>query len=77
MADAGLLSVIDTSTMDGRDYLIRQLTWAGHEFLDATRDNAVWKKVTERVLKGGASWTFDLVKEWAKHEVRSRLGLPE
>jgi hypothetical protein len=76
MAEAGLLSVTDTYEPSSPYYLIHRLTWAGHEFLDATRDEAVWKKVTERVLKTGASWTFDIVKEWAKHELRTRLGLP-
>ena len=62
--------------MSGPDYFVHRLTWPGHEFLAATRDETVWKRVTERVLKGGASWTFDIVKEWAKHEFKTRLGLP-
>jgi hypothetical protein len=40
------------------------------------RDDTVWKKAKEHVLKPGASWTFDILKEWLKAEAKSRLGLP-
>lgn len=76
LSEAGLLSVIDASTHDGEDYIVRRMTWAGHEFLDALRDDTIWKKAKEHVLKPGASWTFDILKEWAKHEIKERLGLP-
>ena len=77
MEEAGLLSVIDTSDMQSRDYIIQRMTWDGHEFLDATRDEGVWKKVREKVIGEGSSWTFEIVKEWAKHELKQRLGLPK
>lgn len=53
-----------------------RLTWAGHDFLQSMRDDTLWKKAKEEVLKPGASWTFDILKEWAKHELKQRLGLP-
>lgn len=76
LSEAGLLSVIDASSHDGGHYIIQRLTWTGHEFLDSVRDDGLWKKAKEHVLKPGASWTFDILKEWAKHEVKQRLGLP-
>lgn len=51
-----------------------RLTWDGHDFLEAARDNTVWKKAKETVLKPGASFTFDLLKEWLKAEIRLRSG---
>ncbi len=76
MAEAGLLNVIDTTTHDGEDYIINRMTWAGHEFLDSVRDDSVWLKAKKHVLKPGASWTFEILKEWAKYEVKQRLGMP-
>lgn len=52
---------------------IRRLTWAGHDFLDATRDNKVWTLAKEKVLKPGASWTFSLLVEWLKQEAHKKI----
>jgi len=41
---------------------IFRLTWAGHDFLDAARDDTVWRTAKEKILKPGVSWTFDLLK---------------
>ncbi len=49
------------------------LTWLGHDFLDAARDETIWKKAREKFLKPSASWTFSLVLEWLKHEARQRM----
>ena len=75
MADAGLLAVVDASSHDGEDYVIVKITWAGHEFLQSVRDDTVWKKAKDHVLKPGASWTFDILKEWLKFEVKNRVGI--
>lgn len=56
--------------------VVSRLTWAGHDFIDAMRDESVWRKVKAHILKAGASWTFDLVKEWAKYEIKLKTGLP-
>lgn len=37
MYDTGFIDGKDISTADGPDFLIRRLTWTGHDFLDAAR----------------------------------------
>ena len=78
MKDAGLIEGIVNSDADGNPvgYFVSRMTWAGHDFLDAARDDNLWKKAKEFVLKPGVSWSFELLKEWLKHEARQRLGLP-
>ncbi len=56
--------------------VVSRLTWAGHDFLQSVRDDTIWNKAKEQVLKPGASWTFDILKEWAKYELKQKLGLP-
>ena len=77
LVDAGLLVGVVTDDENGNPsgYAVSRMTWAGHDFLDSMRDDAIWKKAGEFVLKDGASWTFDILKEWAKHEIRTRLAL--
>ena len=54
---------------------LTRLTWQGHEFLDVMRDDTIWKSVKEKVLKPTASWTFSLLVEYAKSEIRTRLNI--
>jgi hypothetical protein len=79
MHDAGLIRCepIKSSTSDRVISVIPfELTWAGH-VLQTMRDENLWKKAKEHVLKPGASWSFEILKEWAKHELKQRLAIPE
>jgi Hypothetical protein (DUF2513) len=72
---AGLIEAIDASTISAMNYRPQRLTWAGHEFLDAARDDTIWRRGKERVLKGAGGLTFDLLLAALKAEIRSRTGL--
>ena len=78
LVDAGLVEAIVRRGPKGEftGAIVSRLTWARHEFLQSMRDDTLWKKAKAQVLKPGASWTFDILKEWVKHELRQRLGLP-
>jgi len=76
MKEAGL---IEAQAMAGSGSManfarVTRLTWAGHEFLDAARDDTLWQKAKTNVMRPGLSFTFDLVKEWLKTEISQ--GLP-
>ncbi len=78
MIDAGLLDG-QPKTMAAAGYhptFIRGLSWHGHDFLDAARDDSIWKKVREKIVKAAGSMAFDVVVELLKAEGKSRLGLP-
>lgn len=53
---------------------VSRLTWAGCEFADGLRDDTIWAKAKTSVLKPGASFTFDILKDWLKTELAH--GLP-
>jgi hypothetical protein len=55
--------------------VMNHMTWAGHDFLDAARDETLWNKAKEKFVKPGASFTFELVKEWLKAEMKKHIGL--
>ena len=79
MHDAGLIRCepVRSSSSDRVIYVLPfELTWAGHDFVQTMRDDNLWKKAKELVIKPGASWSFDILKEWAKIEVKKRLGMP-
>jgi uncharacterized protein DUF2513 len=82
MLDAGLVEgrISEDVTSDApRHSHIHNLTWAGHDFLDAARDDTVWRTAKEKILKPGVSWTFELLKETLKALAKqqlTRIGLP-
>jgi hypothetical protein len=39
-----------------------QLTWEGHEFLDAARDEGNWEKAKDVAAKAGG-WTLSVLKD--------------
>jgi hypothetical protein len=56
--------------------LVTGLTWKGHDFLDAARNDSIWGKAKDTILKPTVSFTFDLLLQWLKNEAKQRLGLP-
>jgi hypothetical protein len=67
-----------TSDFDGRsitweNYALMRLTWLGADALDAMRDDTIWKKAQQHVLKPAASWTFSLLFDWLKAEAYQRI----
>ncbi len=56
--------------------VIDRIKAAGHDFLQAMREDTVWKHVKAKVMIPTASWTLGLAVEYAKHFVAAKLGLP-
>jgi len=78
LKDAGMIDAVIRNDERGipNGAIFLRMTWAGHEFLDSVRDSDIWAKIKKHVLKPTASWTVSIVADYAKHEIRTRLGLP-
>lgn len=73
----GLVEGLEAHTMSTMSWLHIRLTWAGHEFLEAVRDDGIWSKTKEgakRVGSQGFDFILDLAKAYAKHLAKERLG---
>lgn len=55
--------------------MITSLTWAGHEFAEAARDDARWKKAMGLVAEKGGSITLDVMKDLLVSLMKSTFGL--
>ena len=51
------------------------LTWAGHDFLDAARDQNRWNKAQEIIGDKGGSITFEVLKQLLTSLMQQALGL--
>jgi hypothetical protein len=58
--DAGLIEAKFSS--DGTAFHVLRLTYAGHEFLDAARNDTLWAKAKEIVIKNTGTLTVEGVK---------------
>ena len=77
MIKAGLLEgEAYPSETGGDDYYfwIEKITWSGHDFIDAARNEDVWN-TTKRKLTQAGSWTFSLVLEVLREEAKRRIGV--
>src|SRR5262249_19603499 len=63
---AGFLDAVDVSSTAGMAWIPRQLTWGGHEFLDAIRNDTVWNKVKEEAKRHGGAGPFESIKRVAR-----------
>lgn len=54
---------------------LTHLTWEGHDFVDAARDESVWSKTTASVRGKVGSVTFDLLKQLLIATAKGQLGL--
>ncbi len=78
MSQAGLITAADATSLDGASpsAIPLSITWAGHDFIDAARDDTIWNKSRSGVLSSRLSFTFDLLKEVLVSAAKGPLGLP-
>jgi len=78
MEQAGLVAATDSTMLDGPgpSAILRSLTWEGHDFIDAARDDTVWGKVKSKILTSGASFSFGLLKEALVLAAKWKLEMP-
>jgi Hypothetical protein (DUF2513) len=76
--EAGLIegepSVSSTSKRVIR-VLPMRLTWEGHDFLAAARNDTIWQKTKAKVISGAGDVPFTLLKELLIQTARSYVGL--
>ncbi len=79
LAEAGYLECYSLPPDDGQGpdlWLARRLTWSGHQYLGAVRDDTVWRRTLERTGKIAGGVTLELVKATAVAVAKQHLGLP-
>ncbi len=75
LAEAGLIEADDVSEMgpDGFKWWAKFLTWQGHEFLEAARDDIRWNKTKKLVSEKAGGLMFEVLKFALTQGVKSQL----
>lgn len=78
MEQAGL-TVNNIKYADNEPYLIySSLTWNGHDFLDSIKNDTIWERTKEGIKSKGLELgqvSFSVLMEYAKSEIKRKLGL--
>ena len=78
MFEAGLISLFDKpiSTFSSPTrYLAASLTWEGHEFLEASKNETIWKKANNLIKDKGLGLGYDILKGLLIQESLKVVGL--
>lgn len=77
MAQAGLIVAADCTALSDTSpqAIALSMTWAGHDFLDAAKDDNLWNKAKTMVIKPAGGAMFSVVLEWLKQQALEGLGL--
>ena len=80
LIEAGLMHGVAMTALDGtiilQDCGHTCLTWEGHEFLDAARQDTLWDKAKDKVGKTLGTISFSLLTELLMQLAKQPLGLP-
>ena len=57
-------------------YRIEKMTWEGHDFLDAARNDTIWKKAKEKCLEATGGLAFDALKACLVEFGKQAIGQP-
>ena len=60
-----------------RGTVVLRLTWDGHEFLDAARNQSAWNRIRKKAVAAGVSLTFPVLKALLTHYIQDKVGLPD
>ena len=76
--------MIDSGLLDGQvshsfgiplDYVVRKLTWQGHDFLANARNDTIWKKVMAEAKEKGTSMTMVVINGLLTKAAQKYAGL--
>jgi len=75
LAEADFLDARNLGGRGGFEWAAINLTWEGHEFLDASRNETIWKKTKSIINDKLGSASFDVLKELLIKTATTQLGL--
>lgn len=75
LVGAGFLKAINLKHLNGDKYGAIELTWNGHEFIEAIKDDTIWAKTKKSINESGGAFATDLILGVAKAYLKQKLGL--
>lgn len=70
LVDANLVDQGGSGALSG--FMFKQLTWAGHDFLDSVRDDEIWRRARDGA-KAAGGFSIELLGDLAKGLIRKKI----
>jgi len=77
MGQAKLLDTIDVTTHGDKSpqALASAITWEGYDFLEAAKNDAIWKKATDTLSRNGMGVTLEILKALLVDLAKQAIGI--
>jgi hypothetical protein len=75
LAGAGFVEAMNLGTMDGAEWRPTRLTWSGHDFLEAARNDSIWFKAKSKILEQGIGLSIEVLKAMLLSVAKEKLGM--
>ena len=75
LSQAGLIEATDLSSPGRFDWRARHLTWQGHEFIEAARNDTLWEHAKSTVIERTSGLALELLKGVLTQLGKQALGL--
>lgn len=62
LSEANLIEAIDAESFGNYRWIATNLTWFGHDFLDAAKNDTIWNKAKEIIKKHGGIFSIEVLK---------------
>ncbi len=72
LSEAGYIT-IDREDILG-NFLVKSITYNGHQFIDSVRDNTIWKE-TKSALAKVTGGTLPIIQQLATYFLKAKLGI--
>ena len=73
--EAGFVDANDIRSLDSSGFMIKDITYDGHQYLNNIRDKSIWQQTLEKVRSVGGSVSLSVLSQIAEKIVLSKLGL--
>ena len=76
LREAGFIEMIYERFGGGESQIfIHRITWAGHEFLEAVRNETIWAKSTKVIMSAGVGLGWPLLQAVLRAKAAEHLGI--
>jgi hypothetical protein len=75
LSEAGFIAGIPCDDFSGAGLIPTRLTWAGHDFLDAARNDTIWGKAKAKLAEVGIGVSMEVMKATLIALAKEKLNL--
>ena len=75
LSKAGLIEADDVSDSESIEWAAKNLTMQGHDFLEAAKNETIWRKAKKYIQDKGGVLTFEVVKAVLAQAAIKQVGL--